>query len=577
VSLRSSLWRYLGLLAIAALAVGIFAGPASAKKMSAKQRAAIRAQLRKEVKKNPKAINRKSFLKRASLVNFRLPVTIRLRDASAATNPNSATVDLGTSLGKRTVNLGGSLAANIVFHDSYDGGALGNVDLEILGTDTARGAAHQLSSTSIPILWNDQVTQSGTSWDSTLLKFAGLPASYLNSVGHNPGCADVNTSASNSHYGNFGIPTNPDKLRFGVGAINAAGGVTPPLTGLPGVPIYADLPAALAHSAPTGFAAASLIGPTSGLDNSIDAIKASGTLTGAVTDNNNVGANTDPFPGYGASSVPGPNQASDARNTVLRTNALKLGVAPVGTPVNQSIVSTPEQVSGSQNQVMGKSGGQANLFGNIPGKSYGIDVTVNLATRINSIIRVVDQDANEPLVAGGDWPAAVFSCAQIWTGGIDNYIPAVRLSGNLKIAPAITADGKLRIAKASVTSLPGSAARFAVAACLMPKQSYNAEIAGQDKVPTPSVTNQDQDLSLKASAMPADANTIAPPPAAGCNTTPSPLVANSALGAQTVNVLTGGTNPSVTDALATGDGSSASVGADLSVQNVSLDVLLGDV
>src|SRR4051812_13052614 len=139
VSLRSSLWRYLGLLAIAALAVGVFAGPASAKKLSAKQRAAVRAQLRKEIKKNPKAINRKSFVKRASLVNFRLPVTIRLRDAggtAAGGNPNSASVDLGTSLGKRTVNLGGSLAANIIFHDSYDGGALGNVDLDILDTST---------------------------------------------------------------------------------------------------------------------------------------------------------------------------------------------------------------------------------------------------------------------------------------------------------------------------------------------------------------------------------------------------------------------------------------------------------
>src|SRR6476469_1363291 len=76
VSLRSSLWRYLGLLAVAALAVGVLAGPASAKKMSAKQRAAVRAQLRKEVKKNPGVINRKSFIKRASLVNFVLPVTI---------------------------------------------------------------------------------------------------------------------------------------------------------------------------------------------------------------------------------------------------------------------------------------------------------------------------------------------------------------------------------------------------------------------------------------------------------------------------------------------------------------------
>src|SRR3954451_8627640 len=62
VSLKSSLWRYLGLLAVAALAVGVFAGPASAKKMSAKQRAAVRAQLRKQIKKHPGVINKKSFI-----------------------------------------------------------------------------------------------------------------------------------------------------------------------------------------------------------------------------------------------------------------------------------------------------------------------------------------------------------------------------------------------------------------------------------------------------------------------------------------------------------------------------------
>src|SRR3978361_1149187 len=88
VSLKSSLWRYLGLLAVAALAVGVFAGPASAKKLSAKQRAAVRAQLRKEIKKNPKAISRKSFVKRASLVNFTLPVTVRLRDGDKPGTPN---------------------------------------------------------------------------------------------------------------------------------------------------------------------------------------------------------------------------------------------------------------------------------------------------------------------------------------------------------------------------------------------------------------------------------------------------------------------------------------------------------
>src|ERR1700755_253580 len=146
VSLRSSLWRYLGILAGAALVT----------------------QLKKEIKKNPKVINRKSFVKRASLVNFKLPVTIALRGGNTAANPNKATVDLGASLGTREIDLGGSLSAELVFHDSYDGGALGNVDLSILPS-----ANHSLTSTSIPLLWNTQVSDPTTRYDANAL---GLPA-----------------------------------------------------------------------------------------------------------------------------------------------------------------------------------------------------------------------------------------------------------------------------------------------------------------------------------------------------------------------------------------------------------------
>src|SRR4051812_12762267 len=93
------------LVVVAALSVGLLAGPASAKttKMSAKQKAAVRAQLRKAVKKNPSVIRRKSFLKKASLVNFTLPITVKLRGSNTATNPNLATLDLGPSLGQREI------------------------------------------------------------------------------------------------------------------------------------------------------------------------------------------------------------------------------------------------------------------------------------------------------------------------------------------------------------------------------------------------------------------------------------------------------------------------------------------
>src|SRR6476659_9546345 len=105
--MRLKVSHLLALVVIAALAVGLMAGPASAK-MSAKQKAHVRAQLRKAVKKNPRVVTRKSFLKKAALVDFTLPVTIKLRSSGNGTalspgvsNPNNATIDLGPSLGSR--------------------------------------------------------------------------------------------------------------------------------------------------------------------------------------------------------------------------------------------------------------------------------------------------------------------------------------------------------------------------------------------------------------------------------------------------------------------------------------------
>jgi hypothetical protein len=99
VSPMRALVRYLALLALAALALGVFAGPAPAKRLTPKQKAKIAKQLRKQIKKHPKAIRSKRFLRRAALVNFKLPVTFVLRtgdipataaDESATNNPNAS-------------------------------------------------------------------------------------------------------------------------------------------------------------------------------------------------------------------------------------------------------------------------------------------------------------------------------------------------------------------------------------------------------------------------------------------------------------------------------------------------------
>lgn len=543
MSLRSSLWRYLGLLAVAALAVGALAGPASAKKMSAKQRAAVRAQLKKQVKKNPKVINRKSFIKRASLVNFKLPVTISLRGVNGvnpatgkSTNPNNATVDLGASLGSREVNLGGSLSAEIVFHDSYDGGALGNVDLNIL-----ESSKHTLTSTSIPLLWNTQVSN----------------GSYAaNSLGAGTsGCGDF-VGDNALPFGPFpGFPYFASPADAQAFAISQAAG-TPDLTKIGG--FLPDKP---------------------GVD-SIDKVVADKK----PGNDNIIGGNPQPFP-YGASVQPGEaNYVPTARDTVLRTNALALGIAHPGTEVAGGGASAnPDGVNGSQNIRLGKSGGQANLFGNIPGKGYGIDVTVNLKTRINSILRVVDQDSfGSPLISNAShYPAGIFNCRQIWTGGIDNYIPSVHLTGDLKIAPGITSDGHLRIAKATVAT-SGDDAGFAVAACLAPW--------GGVAPPQASGPNSDTDeFKIPASAGPpptvvADSalpsnplGTQRPVPSnVNCNAAPTALVRDSALGAASVQQLSGANN--LTDGYTVSNsGSSVSVGAGLHVNAVSLDVLIGDI
>ncbi len=78
VSLRPRVLKFLGLLLVACLALGATAGAASAKRYTAKQKKAISHQLLKQIKKNPKLLRSKSFVRKASAVNFQLPVTIRL-------------------------------------------------------------------------------------------------------------------------------------------------------------------------------------------------------------------------------------------------------------------------------------------------------------------------------------------------------------------------------------------------------------------------------------------------------------------------------------------------------------------
>jgi len=357
------LTRCMGLIVAVALMSGACAGQASAKHLSAKQRAKIARQLRAQLKKDPKTISSKAFLKRASLVNFKLPVTLRLRTGAnpATTNPNAATVDLGASLGQREVDLGGSLAGEIQFHDSFDGGALGNVDIALLPS-----ATKTLTTTSIPLVWNPDVwSTKGSRWDADAVNEVVLQ----NQQGEHerPGCSD------------FYDPANPlarDPTQNVLGNLIFARGYLP-ITGGPGLPGYplniaadgvSPAPGAQNYdpnnpNVPEGF-----LEQQPGVDQP-DRLKPSKQPGNPDA----LGGNPSPFP-YSAQSTPGGfSQPPDLGDTVLRTAPLKLQIATPGTEINNTgnaaAGGNPDGVIGGQNVVIGKSGGQANLFGNIQART----------------------------------------------------------------------------------------------------------------------------------------------------------------------------------------------------------------
>jgi hypothetical protein len=522
--------------ALVALTVGLLAGPADAKstRMSAKQKAHIRAQLRRAVKKNPRVVQRKSFLKKASLVDFTLPITVKLRYSGngtpqgAGNNPNNATLDLGASLGKREIDLGGSLAGEIQFHDSFDGGALGNVDLVL---DPPGSGGKYLTTTSIPLLWNQNTYSAGTAWDAGLGSANALEG----------GCA------------NF------------IGNSNLLFHVLSPAATYPGVPVFGGLAGA-------GNADGRFIGVSPGIDDvtNLTASKIPGNI-------NSLGGQVAPFP----SAPQGPGTGiPDVKDTVLRTAPLKLGIATPGT-----VAPGVGGAEGTQNVTIGKSGGQANLFGNIPGKSYGIDVTVSLATQINSIIRAVDVDAQH-IDVGSAWPAALFNCRQAVTGSVPNYIPDVHLKGSLKISPAITPSGDLRIAKASLSSLSEPyPTHVALAACLSPWSVLAAEQNGSDgsplTVPDPIALGVPLGGTLASSYYPADTSSYG---RITSNTNPDFSDAGTCDSSQTQLTQDAGFSGLGTAQAAQGysafststDGSKVSVAGDITVNDVEADIIIGD-
>lgn len=626
MSLRRHVLQVVALVTAVALVFGAFAGSAGAKKLTKKQKAKIRAELRKQVKKNPAAVKRRSFLRRAGLVDFKLPITIRLRnvcDASQQVAPGvdspggtslitetcrtqgtalnqrtipSARVNLGPSLGIRDVAIGGALAAVVEFNDTYDGGALGNVNLKILpGNKT-------LTTSSVPLLWNDDITRTGTRSDANFARSVMQPGSPLAALqpwgdAQQQGCSSMTSDAGTS----AGVPSTyaaqtigaPASYRslfwdapanFGFGTFN----------GLPGYTVYTI------GGSPNGV----FLPIHAGVDNPLN-IQAGGV----IGNNDWIGPNPHPFP---SGSAPGtgngsPTTYGGAADTVLRTSALSLGIAPGGVSVDMSTgtPTTPGGLTtaqGSQDVTLGYSGGQANLFGTIPGKNVGIDVTVNLATKINSIVRIMDQDIfkNPGLIEGENYPAGIFNCRQIVTGAVQNYIPGVRLTGSLRIAPAITKDGKVRIAKAVVNSHSNDPDRVALSACLFPAKSYNAYVVGSSStdssaanIPTLADVLGGGSFYGGGPVLAGSTNTSLPgdsnaerypnlsegnaPSTVPCNADTDPELADIIRDSGLTGTVSGLPTPSdPAYAGVTYNGSQATVAGDITVNPIEVDVLLGD-
>ena len=498
--------RVLGLMLVLALTASAFVANADAKSLSKAQKKAISKQLMRAVKKNPGVISKRWFLKKASVVSFTLPTTVRLLPASNQSGghvsndnarlQNNANLDLGPSLGARSIGLGGAIHANINFNDAFDGGNLGDVKLSI-PSDSAR-----LSSTGVPLLANSNTSDPGhpapeAELQTTVFGTAGAGAPISVTAGTNittftyaPATleADLTTAVAGLNESCTGAPPCPNNVYVAVAngpnaLLGLPAGTQAAVVTWTGTKAGVNQPLA----AVTGLAVAVPTAATNdGNDPAPDAEGNTG-CGGFKGNNDPLGRDIDHLdklttsrdPGSSDNLGPGPSYGGStvAQDTVLRTGALSLGIATPGTTV-----SIPGDNSGTGTGIntvtLGANGGRANLFGNPVnglGSGNSVDVTVNLTTNINSIARQVDGQWPQP--AGGGTAnepngniSANFFCRQAWTGSVTNYLTGIDLVGSLKISPAITADGKVRIAKVNLRSKAPT--KQALAACLSPYQLY---------------------------------------------------------------------------------------------------------
>jgi hypothetical protein len=111
--------------------------------------------------------------------------------------------------------------------------------------------------------------------------------------------------------------------------------------------------------------------------------------------------------------------------------------------------------------------GTANLFT----QTNNVRLSLHVNAAVNTIFRALDDGTGGSTLAlgAGSFPFAAFNCdeafaAQTTGSGVTGNVIPVNVTGSLNISPAITTDGRLRIAKVNVSS--PAATHSTVDACL---------------------------------------------------------------------------------------------------------------
>jgi hypothetical protein len=143
---------------------------------------------------------------------------------------------------------------------------------------------------------------------------------------------------------------------------------------------------------------------------------------------------------------------------------------------------------------------------------------------------------------------------------VQNYLNDITLIGSLRIAPAITPDGHLRIAKVSLVA--DQSWDVSLAACLVPYSTVSQSAGYPSGLPT-----VPGDLfSGQSATAPSARNPV--PAGVKCNAQPTPAVSSASV--PPLVPLTPGTT-------SIHDGSQVSVAASIFVNDIEAEVLIGDV